>query len=179
MPSTKRVRYATVNASWPEVMPVPTGPEAITAVKRLYRFAMGKPWKGKVQLTSGRRHTWPRYGIYYVNPNREGWSFSGWKDIVHAVSHYCHRRLYPGKRPHDHRHEWLEKEMINYVVSHGWLDGKLKRAKPEAPKSDPKQIRYQRICNRIATWERKERRAKTALRKLVRTKTYYERTLTQ
>lgn len=175
--STKRVRYATVNAAWPETVPIPTDAEAISAVKRLYRFAMGKPWGKKIKLTSGNRYTWPRYGVYRINP--KGHHFGGWKDLVHDVSHYCHSRLHPNKGAHDHRHEWLEKEMTHYVVSHGWLDGKLKRDMPEKPKADPKQVRYQRVVKRIEAWERKQKRAQTALKKLTRTKTYYERSLGQ
>lgn len=173
MGSTQRVRYASVNGSWPEgELPIPTGQEAISAVKRLYRVAMGKPWKGKLKLTSGNRHTWPSGGVYYVNPNRQGWSFNGWKDIVHAVSHYCHRRLHPTRKPHDFRHELLEKELVRYVVSHGWLEGKLRRE--PAPKPDVRTVRAERVKARIEAWERKRRRAETALKKLKRTHRYYE-----
>lgn len=31
--------YDIVNRQWPDELPVPTGQEAISAVKRLYRFA--------------------------------------------------------------------------------------------------------------------------------------------
>lgn len=167
-----RERYKTVNAAWPETMTTPTGQEAMSAVKRLYRMAMGKAWKGPMKLTSGRNHTWARRGTFYVNPNQDGF-FNGWKSLVHDMSHYCHARLHPDKGGHDHRHEWLEKEMIQYVVAHGWLDGKLRReAKPETPKQE---LRYKRICERIEAWEAKKRRAETALKKLERSKRYYEK----
>lgn len=167
-----RERYKTVNAAWPETMPTPTGQEAISATKRLYRMTMGKAWKGKVKLTSGRNHTWTRGGVFYINPDKRGFQFTGWKALVHDLSHYCHSRLYPNKGAHDHRHEWLEKEMISHVVANGWLDGKLRRA--EKPKPNVQDVRYQRVCARITTWESKRKRADTALKKLRRTKTYYE-----
>lgn len=170
--NTERKPYASVNGAWPEgPLPIPTGPEATTAVKRLYRLAMGKKWSGKVKLTSGRRYTWPRYGVYTINPG--GHHFGGWRDLVHDVSHYCHRRRHPDKRPHDFRHLILEREMVSHVVKSGWLEGKLKR--PEKTKADPKDVRYQRILQRIASWERKQRRAQTALKKLSRAKAYYEK----
>ena len=169
--------YARCEAAWPEKLPPLTGPEAVTAVKRLYRFAMKRKWAGKVELTSGRRYTWPRRGVFYVNPNRSNaYSKAGWHDIVHFVSHYCHARLYPNARPHDHTHATLERTMIEYVIKSGWLDGKLKR--PEKKEATPlKQERYQRILRRQEAWEAKERRARNALKKLKRQRAYYERTL--
>ena len=177
MDTIERKPYASVNGAWPEGnLPVPTGPEAISAVRRLYRMAMKKPWSGKVKLTSGRRYTWPRRGTYFINP--AGHHFGGWKDIVHDVSHYCHRRLHPTKRPHDFRHLLLEREMVTYVVSQGWLDGKLRRPETAKPKADPQQERYQRILARIKGWQSKEKRAATALKKLGRQRAYYEKVLT-
>jgi hypothetical protein len=41
--NTARARYVSVNGKWPEgPLSKPTGQEAISAVKRLYRLAMGK-----------------------------------------------------------------------------------------------------------------------------------------
>lgn len=178
MTSTEREPYARVNGAWPDGdLPVPTEQEAISGAKRLYRMAMGKPWKGKWAATSGRRHTWPRSGVFYVNAN--GNHFGGWRDIVHFMSHYCNYRLYPKHKPHHGSHHFLEKEMVEYVIRQGWLDGKLKRPEKPKPAFDPKRVRYERVCRRIEMWERKARRARTALKKLARTKGYYEKTLAQ
>jgi hypothetical protein len=54
-----RARYASVNAQWPETLPMLTPNEAIAAAKRLYRFGMKRPWRGKWRATSGRRYTYP------------------------------------------------------------------------------------------------------------------------
>jgi hypothetical protein len=163
-------RYATVNGAWPDgPLPKLDGPEAVAAAKRLYRFAMKRAWRGKWRITSGRRYTWPRSGVFYVNPYR------GWHSLVHLLSHYCHRRLHPGVKPHDDmgRHAFLEREMIDYVVKSGWLEGKLKpKAKPKVPVQE---VRYRRIIERIAAWQAKAKRAETALRKLRRQQRYYER----
>ncbi len=165
--------YSAVNAGWPKPVPQLTGPEAASAAKRLYRKFMGKPWKGKVRITSGNRYSYIRGGVLFVNP--DGHHRSGWSDLVHDLSHYMHRRLHPNQSPHGSHHRTLETEMVAHVVKSGWLAGALQR--PEKPKDDPREIRFRRVLARIKAWEAKERRAKTALKKLERTRAYYERTL--
>jgi hypothetical protein len=56
-------KYHSVNSRWPEgthegrdLRPSPQ--EAVAAARRLYRFAMKKPFPGKVRITSGNRYTW-------------------------------------------------------------------------------------------------------------------------
>jgi hypothetical protein len=164
-------RYATVNGQWPDgPLPKLDGDEAIAAAIRLYRFAMKKPLRRSkpLRITSGNRRT----SIYYgrVNPER------GWRDLVHSVSHHCHWRLHPNEKAHDGmgRHAFLEREMIQYVVDQGWLEGKLK--KPErarATKIETQTKRYESILARITAWERKRQRAETALKKLDRQRRYY------
>lgn len=160
-------RYHEVNASWPADLPSLTGQEAISAAKRLYRLAMKKAFRGPWALTSGNRYSYPRGGTFYVNADR------GWHHLVHDLSHHCHRRLHPNADPHGPGHSFIEREMIQHVVSSGWLAGTLRRE--ERPKADIRDVRYARIVARIEAWERKERRAKSALAKLRRTKAYYDR----
>ena len=182
---SERRPYSTVNGAWPimtdpangrsYMAPLPklTDAEAITAVKRLLRFAKVK-YRGKYRITTGRRHTWPRYGIYSVNAG------AGWHSLVHSVSHWCHRRLHPGKKPHDvtGAHAFLERSMIQHVVTSGWLEGKLRRPEKPAPTLDAKrQDRLASIIKRMEAWRRKEIRAVNALSKLAKQKRYYERTI--
>jgi hypothetical protein len=178
-------RYQSVNGEWPEGTNdgrdlKPTPQEALSAAKRLYRFAMKKPFRGKVVLTSGRRDTLIRRHVMYVNPDRKSWfdKGGGWHEIVHGLSHYCAYRLYPGSKPHDSRHAFLEREMIKHVVSSGWLEGKLRR--PEKPKAkvDLKEVRRKRIEKRLVEWAAKRKRAETALKKLRRQARYYEQQMT-
>lgn len=166
--------YESVNGKWPEgALPPLTGPEAISAAKRLYRFIMKKRWTGQMKLTSGRRSSWVRWwrGTIIVNPQR------GWHDLVHELSHDFHRRLHPGDQPHGMHHAWIERTMIEYVVSHGWLEGKLKRPEKPQHEVDLKSIRHERILSRIQSWEAKKRRAENALKKLQRQRKYYEQAL--
>ncbi len=172
-------KYQSVNGAWPETVPVPTAQEAVSGVKRLYRLVMKKPYRGEIKVVSGNRHTYIRYGVLQVNPNGR-WSH-GWKGVVHGLSHSCHRRLNPGHKPHDGRgtHAWIEKQMIEHVVNSGWLEGKLKRSKQTKPKPDIKLVRYQRTLAKFKIWQTKEKRAKTAIKKLSRQLAYYERVTNQ
>jgi hypothetical protein len=73
----------------------------------------------------------------------------------------------------------MERRMIREVLRRGWLDGKLKReAKPMTPQ-DQRAERYRRVVARIEAWEAKKRCAENALRRLHRTRRYYERTITE
>lgn len=168
-------KYAAVNGQWPDVIPDLEPEEAISAAKRLYRFAMKKPWKGKWKATSGRRYTWPRGSTFYVNPKREAWgdATAGWRDLVHMLSHYAHRQLHPRAKPHAGSHHFLEKEMVEYVIKSGWLDGRLR--KKSTPKPDHRDVRRERTAASIKRWETKMKRAETALRKLKKRAAYYER----
>jgi len=174
--SQRRARYQSVNGAWPDGdLPVPTSQEAISAAKRLYRLVMKRPFKGKIKPTSGRRYTYIRRGVMFVNAN--GHHFGGWRDIVHDLSHYCHRRLYPRHKPHGGKgtHAWIEREMIEHAVNSGWLDGKLKRPDKAPRERNVIAERQARILARITAWESKRKRAETALKKLRRQAKYYDR----
>jgi hypothetical protein len=176
MTEEKRAKYAHVNDQWPDTIPSLDPQEALAAAKRLYRVATGRAFQGKWALTSGRRYTWPRRGVYYVNPG--GHHFGGWRDLVHDISHRAHWVLHrhaKDYKPHDHRHHFLERELVAHVLKAGWLDGRLKR--PAKTKPDAKRLRAARIAARLKAWEAKRKRAETALRKLRRQAAYYERQL--
>lgn len=159
-------KYVRVNGQWPADVPALTGPEAIAAAKRLYRFAMKKPWRGKWKLTSGNRFTWPRGSTFLVNPARTGNGLeTGWRDLVHMMSHYCHRQLWPRAKPHSHQHHALEREMVEYVIKMGWLSGRLK-PKPSKARSAPDP--FAGLVAREKRWTTKLRRATTALKKIAR-----------
>lgn len=168
-------KYHQVNGQWPAGIDAIrlTGDEAIAAAKRLYRFAMKRAYKGKWALTSGRRYTWQRSGTFYVNPHRTDALQSDWADLVHLMSHYCHRKLHPNAKPHAPNHHFLEKEMVAYVIAKGWLDGRLR--KPVKPVVNVIVKRHENVLQGIARWNTKLKRAQTALRKLNRQKRYYER----
>jgi hypothetical protein len=177
--------YREVNAAWPDPCPIPTPQEAIRGVKRLirrvHRIAIDdgaapnylRLPKRRFKITSGRRITWPRKGVWYVNPNeRRGGGQGGWAEIVHSVSHWAQRHYWPRENPHGPRHVWIEKELTDYAVKN-LVGGQLKR--PEKAKADPVEMRSARVGAAIKRWEAKKRRAETALRKLRKQERYYGR----
>lgn len=171
--------YERVNGAWPANTRdgrdlKPTAQEAVAACRRLYRFAMKRPFKGIIRTVTGRKRggwkveTHPRdrfktIVVIEVNPDRWG---GGWHEVVHMMSHRCAYRLHPGSKAHGPQHHWLELQMVEHVVKSGWLDGKLRR--PDKPPVDRAAVRKARLERRIRAWQAKARRAETALRKLRR-----------
>jgi hypothetical protein len=172
-------KYESVNGAWPagtrdgrDLKPTPQ--EAIAGFRRLFRKAFGRPYRGKLILTSGSRRTW--YGskprTIRVNPDERG---GGWHEIVHSVSHMASRELY--REGHGPRHAFIERELIKLVVDGGWLEGKLRRDPKPAAEINPVQTRRNATLASIARWTTKAKRADTALRKLRRRLRYYDRKL--
>lgn len=179
--------YDNVNAVWADEAPLPSPQEALAGARKLVKLALTlgptavKPhrFRGKFKLTSGNRHTWTRGGAFYVNPAKTSFGFTGWKAIVHDIAHWAGRRLYPDAKPHDARVAFIERTLAEHVISSGWLDGKLRRPDRSKPSTgDKRQQRYLATLAAIDRWQRKQRRAQTALRKLAVRRGYYERTLT-
>ena len=110
-----------VNDKFGGKSPVLSPEASITAAKRLYRKALGRPWKGPVKLTSGNRSTWVRRGVLVVNPN-ERHNSGGLREIIHSISHYAHNRLHPDDAPHSRRQAKLEGKLVTYAIKSGWLE---------------------------------------------------------
>ena len=178
--------YTHVNNAWPEQVPVPSPQEALAGARRLVRLALtlGPPngpklkvSRYKFKLTSGNRYTWVRNGVFHVNPSKGEWNIDrGWPTMCHDISHWANYRLFRGK-PHTAQHAFIERKLAEHVVKSGWLDGKLKRPEKAKPPVDLQAERAARIAARIVTWERKRKRAETALRKLRRQAKYYAATV--
>ncbi len=167
---TIREWYTRVNGAWPPDSGVPTGPEAVRAARRLYRYATGCTWTGPVILTSGNRYTWIQNGEFRVNPDRA--PERGWRALVHDLSHWVHRRQHPDARPHSGTHARTELRLIKEVVKRGYLTGAL----VDDPKSEPpkptagaeRAKKLARLRVRQRAWETKARRATRVLKKLDR-----------
>lgn len=161
---TRREWYERVNAAWPATVPALTGPEALRAARRLYRYGTGRTWKGPVRLTSGNRSTWIWGGEMVVNPEQ------GWHELVHLLSHLCERS------GHNASHARMELRMIKQVVKRGWLDGRLKD--PPAAARPPRDVvaeRHARVIRRVAGLERRIKSLTTRLKTARRQLRYYER----
>lgn len=174
---TRKEWYRRVNASWPADVPPLTADEATRAARRLYRFVTKRTWHGDVVVTSGNRYTKIRAGRIVVNPTH------GWHGLVHLLSHYL--EAHAGASGHGAAHARLEMRMIREVVRRGWLEGKLRpRARAAEPAPEPTideartAARAEKLARTLAAierWERKERRAVNALRKLKRRRVALER----
>ena len=174
-----------VNDKWKALdgLKPPSEQEAITGAKRLYRHIMGRPFEGEtIKTVTGNRHTWIM-GLrrsrsrqrMVINCNRSHDSDAGWQEIVHGLSHACHRAKNPSARPHDSQQLRIEAGMTDYAISHGFHLGKLKtKAKAKVPVDRVKQ-RYEAMLKRRVTWESKHKRAANALKKVQREINQYER----
>jgi hypothetical protein len=142
---------------------------------------MGRPFKGKVRITSGnRRHVGTRARAQREPepPEPPARPSPGWPDLAHMMSHAIFRELKPHLRPHDRRHEYLERDIVAFIIDQGWLDGRLKPKPKKAPKPVT-EVRYAAVLTKLAKWNTKLKRAQTAIRKLQRQKRYYERKAAQ
>lgn len=166
-----------VNERFGTEQPVLSPEESVRAARKLYRHAMGKPFPGKVQLTSGRRYTWVRRGVLFVNPDHRGFGPRGLRAMIHDLSHYCHSRLHPSDAPHSRRQAQLEGRLARFALRAGFTSGALKRPEPAAPppKPDLVQQRYSRMLNRRDKWRREAERAKRLLAKAESEVRAYER----
>lgn len=106
-----------INDLWDGRAPVLSPTDSIKAAKRLYRSEMKRKWSGPVELTSGNRHTWIRGRTLYVNPDERRWNGKGGlREIIHMMSHYCHRRRNPHDAPHSIRQAQMESRMTKYAL---------------------------------------------------------------
>jgi hypothetical protein len=172
---TRTEWYNRVNAEWPSSVPPLTAVEAEKAGKKLYRFIFGKSYNGEVKFTSGSHRTSYRHRVITINVE------NGWKGMVHSLSHwFMYYKV--GNSKHGGEHARMEIRMIKEVKRRGWLDGALKtpeKAVVAVPVQDAKaaerELKRQRIAKRIEVWEKKQKRAENALKKLRRQAKYYDR----
>jgi hypothetical protein len=147
--------YDSVNKIWPKEIPPCTRIEAQRGAQRLVTAFIGASY-GAPRV----RRCWIALSPPYGTLSR------GWRRLVHDVSHRAWSAQHRGQRPHSGFHAALEREMAEYVVSHGWLDGKLK------PTPTAKPTRQERRASRLAGAEAKlaawERRVKLATGKVRR-----------
>lgn len=99
----------------------------------------------------------------------------GWRRLIHDTSHRLFTRRYPEKRPHDSLHAALEREVAQFVISaYLRLPAVLANDISDAMRKDQQAKKRRalrvdklnRLEARIVNWERKARRAETALKRL-------------
>jgi hypothetical protein len=88
--------------------------------------------------------------------------------LIHDFSHRTFRRVYPHKRPHDPLHVRYEADIAAFVAGSAWLK-RVMTPKPAKAKPSTNEKRARELLKTeaaIARWESKQRRARTALKKL-------------
>jgi hypothetical protein len=173
--TTIRESYEPVNAAWQaaDVIAPMTRAEAERSARRLFRFATGETFRGTVRVTSGNRYS---YLVSWRFPDGIRHSYTmqvnpscGWRQHVHTLSHsfYPFCRWRNSDKPHSRSHARLELRMAKEVIRRGWLAGTLRDAPKAASTVDDKRAaKRAKLEARVVAWERKAKRAETALRKL-------------
>ena len=176
-----RKTYGQVNRMFPKQLPILEKDEAKRVYKKLIaKFGTKKVWseyysgqwitkKMKVRQTRKRgTKTWKtRVRKCWLSLNGDTNTLSkGWRRLVHDVSHYVHDFRFPNSSNHDVAQAVIEKQMADYVINQGWLDGKLKtKLKPKLNKDEKHIIKTKNLIKLIKSWETKEKRAKTYIKK--------------
>jgi len=166
-----RKTYGQVNRMWPDNLPYLESDEALRAYKRLLnKFGKMETYSKirekfvKRKLHAGRKK--PRRCWICLSGNSNTLS-KGWRRLIHDVSHMIYDWRFPkSSRDHNIAQAKIEQEMAQYVINSGWLNGKLK-SKPKAKLTkDEKQIvKVNNYIKLIKSWETKEQRAKTYIKK--------------
>lgn len=131
-----RDKYVAVNGAWPvarDKLPPLTGKVALAAFRALYLHRFHHRWTLPVKVVRGaRRRTWPDW-VKVGRRTRRGYQRqvmamilapdAGWHSFIHDLSHWMHRRQYPGQNPHrGSAHACVERDLIEKVVNSGWLN---------------------------------------------------------
>tara|TARA_R100001443_G_scaffold10900_1_gene20582 strand:+ start:399 stop:1025 length:627 start_codon:yes stop_codon:yes gene_type:complete len=182
-----RKTYGQVNRMFPEQLPILEKDEAEKAYKKLVaKFGTKKVWSEysnkwitkKMKVRQIRKKGSP-LGIYkpkywkirirkcWLSLNGDTNTLSkGWRRLVHDVSHYVHDFRFPNSNDHDLAQAKIEQEMAQFVIDSGWLEGKLKSKPKTKPTKDEKQnAKIINLEKLIKSWETKEQRAKTYIKK--------------
>lgn len=162
--ATNTDRYQQVDDTLPATLPAITRDEATKAAHLICK-KFGKKSLGPVTMTFNVTPYATRRCWLSPQPTRGSNHDKGWGRLIHDMSHWIFHKRHPHFRSHDGGHSTLEREIAEYVVAAGWLDGKLKPAVKTKPTID---IKLQRIEANITRWESKHRRAMNALKKLKR-----------
>lgn len=89
---------------------------------------------------------------------------AGWGRLIHDVSHMVHRYRHPKARPHGPGHDAIERDVLTVVLVQGWLAPKIAVRQPTT--DEKRSAKLASVLAGIERWERKEKRAANALKKL-------------
>lgn len=180
---TEVVTYDQVNAAWPADLPVVDRKTATACAKKLYVYFAAREGarptgrnKKVVRVNSITRQKYavlvpkkvPTHDLNYdrrcwaSTAQTRNWLQSGWRRMVHDVSHILLHRLNKKALPHGQLHARIERDMIQYVLAQGWVKPIEKPAAP--PKSEKLEAELKNARAAIARWETKAKRAATGVK---------------
>jgi hypothetical protein len=156
-------RYDHINAAWNAVkLPPVTREEATRGLAILCRKFGGTQHGGPSMARPYRSHF-----VRACWVTRKGGTLDkGWPRLVHDVSHDIFRARHPQLKPHQPAHAAVERELTQYVLSAGWLDGKLATVRTKPTRDEKLSARRTSLTERLARWLTKEKRAANAAKKL-------------
>jgi|TARA_R110002033_G_scaffold154201_1_gene190659 hypothetical protein len=175
-----RKTYGQVNRMFPKQLPILEKDEAEKAYKKLIaKFGTKQVWSEYSNKWITKKMKVRRIRKFgektFKTEVRKCWLslngdtntlHKGWRRLVHDVSHYVHDFRFPDSSNHDLAQAVIEKEMVNYVINQGWLEGKLKtKLKPKLTKDEKQNAKIISLEKLIKSWETKEKRAKTYIKK--------------
>ena len=175
-----RKTYGQVNRMFPKQLPILEKDEAERAYKKLIaKFGTKQVWSEYSNKWITKKMKVRRIRKFgektFKTEVRKCWLslngdtntlHKGWRRLVHDVSHYVHDFRFPDSSNHDLAQAVIEKEMVNYVINQGWLEGKLKtKLKPKLTKDEKQNAKIISLEKLIKSWETKEKRAKTYIKK--------------
>ena len=175
-----RKTYGQVNRMFPKQLPILEKDEAEKAYKKLIaKFGTKQVWSEYSNKWITKKMKVRRIRKFgektFKTEVRKCWLslngdtntlHKGWRRLVHDVSHYVHDFRFPNSNNHDLAQAVIEKEMVNYVINQGWLEGKLKtKLKPKLTKDEKQNAKIISLEKLIKSWETKEKRAKTYIKK--------------
>jgi hypothetical protein len=154
-----------------------TTQEAFIGARKLYRTATGETWTGVCVLAKGKAPTQIKDGTFIVNRSK------GWREMCCDIAHDLTWGMAPEWEPADTDYEqWcLNVYMLlsRRVCEGNWLVGALKpepKAKLAPPSKDEKRrAKIEALEERLARWQKKALRARTAIVKINRSLRAYKR----
>jgi hypothetical protein len=159
--------YQLVDDALPDVLPAITREEAQRANELLCRH-FGKVSMGPVTMLKVVAPRFTRRCWLSSEPTRGTNHRKGWGRLIHDVSHRIFRRRHPHFRPHAGGHATLEREIAQYVIAKGWLEGSLIKRKLKVSRNEKRTVILKRTEACLARWESKYARAGNAIKKLKR-----------
>jgi hypothetical protein len=150
----------------PNPLPKLTAPAATNAARRLWRYAVGETFTGKVKLTTGNRNTWCRNGVLYVNPT------PGWEKLVNDLAWLFARRANPTEVISRAFVAKVEAKLWREIDKRGWLVQVERELPPDVAvimeHIKRENLRRKQLEAGVKRWTTKLARAQTMLTKYER-----------